>query len=94
MCVRVGYVWLVRDSKAPKGSQLSLISTQNQDCPLTMGLDPLLVIDVWEHAYYLKHQFRRAEYVAGWWLLVDWEAVDKLDQFWSKATVNFERDEL
>ena len=60
-----------------------------------MELDPLLVIDVWEHAYYLKHQFRRVEYVTQWWLLVDWEAVDKLDQFWTKvASVNFERDEL
>ena len=60
-----------------------------------MGLDPLLVIDVWEHAYYLKRQFRRVEYVTEWWLLVDWDAVDKLDEFWTKvASVNFERDEL
>jgi len=88
-------VWLVRDPNAPEGSQLSIITTQNQDCPLSLGLDPLLVIDVWEHAYYLKHQFRRVEYVTEWWLLVDWEAVDKLDQFWTKvASLNFERDEL
>lgn len=90
-----GYVWLVRDSKAPEGSQLSVVTTQNQDCPLSLGLDPLLVIDVWEHAYYLKHQFRRVEHVTEWWLVVDWEVVDKLDQFWTKvAAVNFERDEL
>ena len=92
---RAGYVWLVRDSKAPEGSQLSVVTTQNQDCPLSLGLDPLLVIDVWEHAYYLKHQFRRVEHVTEWWLVVDWEVVDKLDQFWTKvAAVNFERDEL
>jgi Fe-Mn family superoxide dismutase len=90
-----GYVWLVRDSAEPAGSQLSILTTQNQDCPISMGLDPLLVIDVWEHAYYLKHQFRRVEYITQWWLVVDWDSVEKLDQYWKKvAVVNFERDEL
>jgi len=88
-------VWLVRDLKAQEGSQLSVITTHNQDCPLSSGLDPLLVVDVWEHAYYLKHQFRRVEYVTEWWFLVDWEAIDKLDQFWTRvAATNFEHDEL
>lgn len=85
----------MRDSTAPAGFQLSIVTTHNQDCPLSSGLDPLLVIDVWEHAYYLKHQFRRVEYVTDWWFLVDWDAVDTLDQFWTKvASVNFEHDEL
>jgi Fe-Mn family superoxide dismutase len=89
-----GYVWLVRDPKYP-GSSLQIITTKEQDCPLTMELDPILVIDVWEHAYYLKHQFRRVEYITNWWMLVDWEAVEKLDRFWMKvAATNFERDEL
>ena len=85
----------MRDSKTPRGPQLSIMTTANQDCPLSLGLEPLLVMDVWEHAYYLKHQFRRMQHFDDWWTLVDWEAVDRLDQFWTKvATVNFERDEL
>ncbi len=66
-----GWAWLVA---SPKGS-LSLLSTPNQDSPLTQGLSPLLGIDVWEHAYYLKFQNRRAEYVAAFAKVVDWEAV-------------------
>src|SRR6478609_6836577 len=77
-----GYVWLVRNPKERPGEQLSIISTTNQDCPLSNGADPLLVIDIWEHAYYLKHQYRRVHYVADWWKLVDWTRVDALDRFW------------
>ncbi|MCS6993299.1 MAG: superoxide dismutase [Anaerolineales bacterium] len=65
-----GWAWLVE-----RGDKLAVVSTANQDNPLTDGLKPLLGIDVWEHAYYLKYQNRRAEYVSAWWNVVNWEAV-------------------
>jgi Fe-Mn family superoxide dismutase len=65
-----GWAWLV-----VKGDKLAVVSTANQDNPLTDGLKPLLGIDVWEHAYYLKYQNRRADYIAAWWNVVNWEAV-------------------
>lgn len=65
-----GWAWL-----GFKGGKLSVISMPNQDVPMMEGLDPLLGIDVWEHAYYLKYQNRRAEYVSNWWNVVDWNAV-------------------
>jgi Fe-Mn family superoxide dismutase len=65
-----GWVWLVHD-----GSGLAVTSTPNQDSPLTNGQTPLLGIDVWEHAYYLKYQHRRADYLEAWWNVVDWERV-------------------
>jgi superoxide dismutase, Fe-Mn family len=91
-----GYVWLVRDRKAPTGMQLSIMTTVNQDSPLSKGLHPILVIDVWEHAYYLKYQFRRFEYIDNWWKLVDWESVAMLDRFWKKVIDSelAEHDEL
>ncbi len=68
-----GYAWLCQK---PDG-KLTIIATLNQDCPLSDGLKPLLVVDVWEHAYYLKYQNRRAEYLTNWWNLVNWEVVEK-----------------
>lgn len=65
-----GWAWLVK-----KGSGLAIISTANQDNPLSDGTTPVLGIDVWEHAYYLKYQNRRAEYVTNWWNVVNWDAV-------------------
>ncbi len=65
-----GWGWLVHD-----GSTLKIVSTLNQDSPLSTGLTPLLACDVWEHAYYLKYQNRRPEYVAAWWNVVDWDRV-------------------
>jgi len=68
-----GWAWMVR-----KGDKLSIVSTANQDTPLSEGLTPVLALDVWEHAYYLKYQNRRAEYVSNWWNVVNWEEVDRL----------------
>ncbi len=65
-----GWAWLVR-----KSTGLAIVSTANQDSPLSEGLVPLMGIDVWEHAYYLKYQNRRAEYVTAWWNVVNWDAV-------------------
>lgn len=65
-----GWAWLVK-----KGSGLAVVSTANQDNPLSDGARPIMGIDVWEHAYYLKYQNRRAEYVTNWWNVVNWGAV-------------------
>jgi len=66
-----GWGWLSLD----KQGQLIIHSTANQDSPLTEGLMPLLTCDVWEHAYYLKYQNRRADYVTAWWSVVNWKKV-------------------
>lgn len=66
-----GWAWLCMDDSG----KLMITSTANQDCPLSEGLTPILGIDVWEHAYYLKYQNRRAEYVSAWWNVVNWKAV-------------------
>ncbi len=68
-----GWCWLV---KSPTG-ELTIITTHNQDSPLMQGITPILGLDVWEHAYYLKHQNRRADYIAGWWSIVNWEEVQR-----------------
>jgi Fe-Mn family superoxide dismutase len=65
-----GWGWLVLD----KG-KLEVLSTQNQDSPFLKGQVPILGIDVWEHAYYLKYQNRRPDYIKAWWSVVNWEAV-------------------
>jgi superoxide dismutase, Fe-Mn family len=66
-----GWVWLVRGSD--RG--LKIVSTPNQDNPISQGSHIVLGNDVWEHAYYLKHQNRRADYLSVWWNVVDWEVV-------------------
>ena len=65
-----GWAWLVK-----KGSGLVVLSTPNQDNPMSDGMTPLLTLDVWEHAYYLKYQNRRPEYVTNWWNVVNWAEV-------------------
>ena len=65
-----GWGWLVYN-----GATLELLSTINQDSPLSLGMHPLLACDVWEHAYYLKYQNRRPDYIAAWWNVVDWDKV-------------------
>jgi Fe-Mn family superoxide dismutase len=65
-----GWAWLVYD-----GSGLAVVSTPNQDNPLTDGKTPLLGVDVWEHAYYLKYQNRRPDYLDAWWNTVNWARV-------------------
>ena len=65
-----GWAWLVHD-----GSGLAVVSTPNQDNPITDGKTPLVGVDVWEHAYYLKYQNRRPDYIDAWWNTVDWAKV-------------------
>lgn len=67
-----GWVWLVVD-----GKDLSITSTPNQDNPITDGKTPILGLDVWEHAYYLHYQNRRADYIKAWWNIVNWNEVGK-----------------
>ena len=78
-----GYVWLCQNTTG----DLLITSTQNQDCPLTSDLYPLLVLDVWEHAYYLRHQNKRPDYIAAWWSVVCWEQVSSMREFWRKYLV-------
>jgi superoxide dismutase, Fe-Mn family len=65
-----GWAWLVHD-----GSGLAIVSTPNQDSPISTGKTPLLGVDVWEHAYYLKYQNRRPDYIDAWWNVVNWAKV-------------------
>jgi Fe-Mn family superoxide dismutase len=68
-----GWAWLVLTPQ----KKLEVYSTANQDSPLMEGKIPILGLDVWEHAYYLKYQYRRADYVQAWWNVVNWAAVEK-----------------
>lgn len=67
-----GWAWLVK-----AGSGIEIISTANQDCPIMEGKFPVIGLDVWEHAYYLKYQNRRPEYIGAWWNVVNWHEAEK-----------------
>jgi Fe-Mn family superoxide dismutase len=68
-----GWAWLVKT----KSGELKVTSSANQDCPVSNGDTPLLMNDVWEHAYYLRYQNRRAEYLETWWKVVNWDVVSR-----------------
>ena len=69
-----GWAWLVKTT----AGGVDIISTANQDTPLSEGKSPVLALDVWEHAYYLHYQNRRADYISSWWNVVNWGAVEDL----------------
>lgn len=69
-----GWAWLVAD----KDGKLQIVSTANQDSPISLGMKPILGLDVWEHAYYLKYQNKRPDYVSSWWNVVNWDFVNDL----------------
>lgn len=66
-----GWAWLLKG-----GSKLEITSTANQDCPLMDNKYPVMGLDVWEHAYYLKYQNRRADYINAWWNIVNWQEIE------------------
>lgn len=68
-----GWVWLVIEN-----GNLSIIDSINQDTPVSDGKIPILCLDVWEHAYYLKYQNRRADYINSWWNVVNWRRIEEL----------------
>lgn len=69
-----GWAWLVVNSNSKK---IELITMPNQDSPRTKGFIPILGLDMWEHAYYLKHQNRKMDYISSWWNVVNWDDVEK-----------------
>ena len=68
-----GWAWLAKDGQG----RLSVVSTPNQNNPISDGLVPILGLDVWEHAYYLNYQNRRADYIKAWWAVVDWTGAEE-----------------
>lgn len=72
-----GYSWLVMDKHANRPNELRIINTANQDTPLPCTVCPVLVIDVWEHAYYLKYQNKRADYIDNWFQVINWDKAEK-----------------
>ncbi|MFH2050193.1 MAG: Fe-Mn family superoxide dismutase, partial [bacterium] len=78
-----GWAWLVDGNKG-----LEIVSTPNQDSPLSMGKQPIIGLDVWEHAYYLKYQNRRPEYIEAFFKVINWEKVNELYLMSKKETVS------
>jgi Fe-Mn family superoxide dismutase len=69
-----GWAWLVLDSS----DALRIVTTENHDNPISDGQVPLLVIDIWEHAYYLKYTYKKGDYIKNWWSIVNWSYVSTL----------------
>ena len=69
-----GWTWLVKDTN----EKIKIMSTQNQDCPLSSACTPLIGIDTWEHAYYLKYQNRRPDYITAFWQIVNWDYAESI----------------
>jgi superoxide dismutase, Fe-Mn family len=68
-----GWAWLIKD----KYNKLMIVTTPNQDSPIMMGISPIMGLDVWEHAYYLKYQNKRGDYIDNWWNVVNWDEIEK-----------------
>lgn len=86
-----GWVWLVREQR--EGGKLEIVTSSGHDSPLMQGLWPVLLNDVWEHAYYLKYENRRAAYLAGWWAVADWkEAARRYESSDQSAEQRWEAD--
>lgn len=68
-----GWAWLCLDTQ----KKLRIITTSNQDSPIMQGLMPIMGLDVWEHAYYLKYQNRRPDYITAWWNVLNWERIEQ-----------------
>ena len=81
-----GYTWLCMEQRGG----LRILGTTNQESPLGFQMKPVLVIDVWEHAYYLKYQNRRSEYVESFWNVVNWDAVNELVDWWPSQRMHDE----
>ena len=88
MYIFAGYVWLVRNANG----NLNIQTTANENSPISTGVYPILVVDLWEHAYQSKHLFHRQNYIRDWWNVVDWGKVEKLDQWW-KDLIQKEKEE-
>jgi len=78
-----GWMWLVKDG----GGKLTLLETENQECPLTFGYSPVTVIDVWEHAYFLQYLNLRTDYIDNWYCIVNWLRADGLFGGYSTAAL-------
>ncbi|XP_029841711.1 superoxide dismutase [Mn] [Ixodes scapularis] len=86
-----GYVWLCRNTSSPRDhTELTIVTTSNEESPISRRLHPMLVLDLWEHSYFLKHHHSQREHVVDWWHLVDWHLVDQLDRWWRHSGVHDE----